>query len=298
MVPLFRRSTLRVTVKYWFNNNRHQPDMKHLPLVAAALLLTSTATLAQSRPFIPSIEVGLKGGPTFVNGYTTIPAHPTSIVGVQVPQIENKGNGTGLGYTAGAFVRFNNYSRKGYVQVEVTYNRFLLKQRVTNFTLDVNANASLAAQLPVSFAPGLLNATVDVTSESSIESFNVPLLFGRRLFNDRLRAYFGPTLLFVNKSQAVRTTQGQVNPNAAIGFGAAIPIPATGETTNLLSSREAANLQVKRFSYAIEVGLGVTPLRWLDLDVRYAVPAGGVYIDKNIKGFLGIASVTAGLKIP
>ncbi|HEY0108912.1 MAG TPA: outer membrane beta-barrel protein [Fibrella sp.] len=264
---------------------------------AAALLLTSTALLAQSQSQIPLIEVGVKGGPTFVHGYTTIPAQPTSIVGVQVPQIENKRNGTGIGYTAGAFLRFNNYSRKGYVQVELTYNRFVLKQR-TNLTLDVNANPNLAAQLPVSFAPGLLNATVDVTSESSIESFNVPVLFGRRLLRDRLRAYMGPTLLFVNKSQARRSTQGQINPNTAIGFAAAIPIPPTAETTNLLSSREAANLEVKRFSWALEVGLGASPLRWLDLDVRYAVPAGGVYRDVNIKGFLGIASVTAGIKIP
>ncbi|RYF74324.1 MAG: PorT family protein [Cytophagaceae bacterium] len=267
--------------------------------IATTLLLTSTAALAQSPTTSPirSIEVGLKGGPTFVHGYTTIPAQPTGIAGVTVPQIDNKRNGTGVGYTGGAFVRFNNYRRKGYVQIELTYNRYLLKQK-TNLTLDVNANPDLAARLPISFAPGLLNATVDITSESSIESFNVPVLFGRRLIKDKLRAYMGPTLIFVNKSQAVRSTQGQVNPNPAIGFSAAVPIPATPETTNLLSTRDAANLEVKRFTWALEVGLGVSPLSWLDLDVRYAVPAGGVYKDTNIKGFLGIASVTAGIKLP
>lgn len=271
--------------------------MKHSFYTLAAALL-STAALAQTPSPSPirSIEVGLKGGPTFVHGYTTIPAQPTSIVGVQVPQIDNKRNGTGVGYTGGLFFRFNNYSRKGYVQVELTYNRYVLKQQ-TNLTLDVNANPSLAARLPISFAPGLLNATVDITSESSIESFNVPVLFGRRLLSDRLRAYIGPTLLFVSKSQAARTTQGQVNPNAAIGFPAAV-IPATDETTNLLSRRDAANLEVKRVTWALEAGLGASPLRWLDLDVRYAVPAGGVYRDTNIKGFLGIATVTAGIKIP
>lgn len=267
--------------------------------IVAALLLTSTAVLAQSPSQSPirSIEVGLKGGPTFVHGYTTIPAQPTGIAGVTIPQIDNKRNGTGVGYTGGAFVRFNSYNRKGFVQVELTYNRYLLKQK-TNITLDVNAEPSLAAQLPISFAPGLLNATVDITSESSIESFNVPVLFGRRLLNNKLRAYMGPTLIFVNKSQAVRSTVGQVNPNAAIGFAAAIVIPPTPETTNLLSVREAANLEVKRFTWALEVGLGVSPLSWLDLDVRYAVPAGGVYKDTNIKGYLGIASITAGIKLP
>lgn len=269
--------------------------MKKHAYILAALVLSSTAAMAQ----LPtrSIEVGIKGGATFVHGYTTIPAQPTSIVGVQVPQLENKNNGVGTGYSFGVFSRFNNASRKGYIQLELSYNRYLLKQK-TNATLDVNANPSLAARLPLSFAPGLLNATVDVTSESSIESFNVPVLFGRRILKDRLRAYIGPSLIFVNKSQAVRSTQGQVNPNTAIGFGTAIAIPATEETTNLLSVREAANLQVKRFTWALEAGLGVSPLKFLDVDVRYAVPAGGVYRDTNIKGFLGIATVTVGLKIP
>ncbi|MEZ0483661.1 outer membrane beta-barrel protein [Fibrella aquatica] len=273
--------------------------MKLLISSLSAALLTTTVTLAQTTfsSSIRSIEVGLKGGPTFVHGYTTIPAQPTGIAGVQIPQIENIRNGTGVGYTGGAFVRFNNYRRKGYVQVEMTYNRYVLKQR-TNLTLDVNANPSLAARLPVSFAPGLLNATVNITSESSIESFNVPVLFGRRLLKDRLRAYMGPTLLFVNKSQAIRNTEGQVNPNTTIGFATAVPIPVTTETTNLLSPREAANLEVKRFSWALEAGLGVSPLRWLDIDVRYAVPAGGVYRDTAIEGFLGIATVTAGIKLP
>lgn len=269
--------------------------MKKNAYLLATLLLGSTAALAQST--IPSVEYGIKGGATFVHGYTNIPAQPTSIVGVQVPALENKNNGIGTGYSAGIFARFNNYNRKGYVQIELSYNRYLLKQR-TNTTLDVNANPALAARLPISFAPGLLNATVDVTSESSIESFNVPVLFGRRLFNNRLRAYIGPNLLFVNKSQAQRTTQGQVNANNAIGFSTVIPIPATDETTNLLSIREAANLQVKRVTWALEAGLGISPLRFLDIDVRYAVPAGGVYRDSNIKGYLGIATVTLGLKLP
>ena len=261
----------------------------------AGLLLASTAALAQ----LPThrTEVGLKWGVTFVHGYTTIPLQPTGIVGVSVPQLDNKNNGIGVGYTAGTFVRFNNYSRKGYIQVELTYNRYVLKQTV-DVTLDVNANPALAARLPISFAPGLLNATVNVTSESSIEAFDVPVLFGRRLLNNRLRVFIGPTLLFVNRSEAKRTTQGQVNPNTAIGFSAAIPIPATAETTNLLVPREAANLQVKRFTWALEAGVGITPLPFLDIDVRYAVPAGGVYKDTNIKGYLGIATLTAGIKLP
>ena len=268
-------------------------------ILAAALLTLSTAALAQSPAQSPirSVEVGLKGGPTFVHGYTTIPAQPTAVPGVQFPQLDNKRNGTGVSYTAGVFARFNNYSRKGFVQIEITYNRYLLKQQ-TNLTLDVNASPTLAGRLPISFAPGLLNATIDATTESSLETINVPVLFGRRLLANRLRAYIGPNILFINKGVLVRNTQGQVNANPAIGFSNVVPIPASSETTNLLSSREATNLQVKRVTWALEVGLSVSPLRWLDLDVRYAVPAGGVYRDTNIKGFLGIATVTAGIKIP
>ena len=273
--------------------------MNQKSYILAGLLLASGATMAQlpKRP----IEVGLKGGVTFVHGFTTIPAQPTSIVGVQVPQIDNKNNGIGTGYSAGAFVQFNKYNRKGYVQIELTYNRYLLKQK-TNLTLDVNANPALAARLAVSFAPGLLNATVDVTSESVIESYDVPVLFGRRVLHDKVRVFIGPTLLFVNKSVATRSTKGQINPNTAIGFdngfGKGIPIPATAETTNLLSPREAINLQVKRVTWALEAGVGISPLPLLDIDLRYAVPAGGVYKDTNIKGYLGIATLTAGLRIP
>ena len=269
--------------------------MTHKSYILAGLMLLSGAAVAQLPTHLT--EVGLKGGATFVHGYTTIPAQPTGIAGVQVPQLDNKNNGIGTGYSAGAFVRFNNYSRKGYVQIELTYNRYLLKQK-TNVTLDVNANPALAARLPVSFAPGLLNATVDVTSESVIESYDVPVLFGRRVLHDKVRVFIGPTLLFVNKSVATRSTLGQINPNTAIGFSAAVSIPATTETTNLLSPREAANLQVKRVTWALEAGLGISPLPFLDIDIRYAVPAGGVYKDTNIKGYLGIATLTAGIRLP
>ena len=37
-----------------------------------------------------------------------------------------------------------------------------------------------------------------------------------------------------------------------------------------------AFLQVKSLTYALEVGAGFSPVRFLDVDLRYAVPVGGV----------------------
>lgn len=269
--------------------------MKTIHMTLTALLVSAASAFAQNQPVTErrTLEGGLKAGGTFTHGYTTIPAQPTGIVGVEVPQLENQSNGIGTGYSAGLWGRKN--FRRGYIQAEITYNRFVLKQK-TNVTLDVNANPLLAARLPLTFAPGLLNATLDATSESVLESINVPILLGRRFVNDKVRAYFGPNLIFVQKAEATRNSAGRVNANPAIGFPGA-DIPASVSTTNLLNRFEAANLEVKDFTYALEVGLGVSPIRSLDIDVRYAVPVGGVYKDRNIEGFLGIATVSIGYRL-
>ncbi len=264
--------------------------MKYSSLTVAALLLTATAASAQ---FTNGLHLGIKAGGTATHGYTTVPAQPTSIATVEVPYLDNKNNGIGYGYSAGLFARKD--IRKGFIQAEVTYNRFVLKQK-TNVTLDVNANPALSNALPVSFAPGVLNAALNVTSESALESINVPIMIGRRILDGKVRAYFGPNFIFVTKAEAIRNTSGQINANTAVGFpGVAIPTSPT--TTNLLNKYDAGVLEVKDFTYALDFGLGVTPIRNLDLDLRYAIPVGKVYKDKNIGGYLGIATLTLGYRI-
>ncbi|QJW88838.1 PorT family protein [Spirosoma taeanense] len=266
--------------------------MKLSKLSLAALFALSTSVVLAQTP-ARSLEFGIKGGGTFTHGYTVIPAFSVRNTSVEVPKLQNDNNGIGYGYTGGLWARKNFSSF--FIQAEVTYNRFVLKQK-TNVTLDINANPALANALPVSVQPGLINATLNVTSESVLEAINVPVLIGKRWLDGKLRGYVGPNFIFVQKAEATRTNTGQINGNATIGFPQT-EIPATTSTTNLLNKYEAQNLEVKDFTYALELGVGISPVRFLDIDVRYAIPVGGVYRDKNITGFLGIATVSLGLKV-
>ena len=112
----------------------------------------------------------------------------------------------------------------------------------------------------------------------------------------KLRGYAGPNFIFVQKATATRTTDGVLNANASVAFPQT-DIPATTGTTNLLNKYEAQNLEVKDFTYALELGVGYTPMPFLDVDLRYALPVGGIYKDTNIKGFLGIATLSLGFKV-
>jgi hypothetical protein len=264
--------------------------MKLSQLSFAALLLVSTS-VAFAQNSVRRFEFGIKGGATFTHGYTTIPGQ--TVGSVQVPNLENKNNGIGYGYSGGLWARknFSNF----YIQAEVTYNRFVLKQ-VGALTIDVNASSSLANALPVSVQPGILNATLNVVSESVLQAVDVPILFGKRWMGGKLRAYAGPNFIFVQKATATRTTSGAINANSSVAFPKT-DIPASTGTTNLLNKYEAQNLEVKDFTYALEVGVGYTPLPFLDVDLRYAAPVGGVYKDTGIKGFLGIATLSLGFKV-
>lgn len=260
--------------------------MKLSQLALAVLLMSTTVSTAQTP--VAEFEFGIKGGATFTHGFTNIPAQRVGTSGVDVPALNNKSNGIGLGYSGGVWAR-KNFSTF-FIQAEVTYNRFVLKQK-TNVTVDVNANPAIANALPVSVLPGLINASLNSTSESILGTINVPILFGKRFMDGRLRAYAGPSFIFIRKANATRVSAGQLNANAAIGFSE-IPIPASSGTTNLLNRYEAGSLEVKDFTYALELGAGFSPVKFLDVDVRYALPVGGLYNDSTITGFLGIATVS------
>ena len=251
--------------------------------------MSTTATTAQTPT--AGLEFGIKGGGTFTHGFTNIPAR---VVGaVEVPKLANKSNGIGFGYSGGLWARKNVNSF--FVQAEVTYNRLVLKQK-TNVTLDVNANPAIANALPVSVLPGLVSASLNIMSESILQTVDVPILFGKRFMDGRLRAYAGPTFIFVQKAVVTRATTGQVNESAAVGFPET-PIPASVGTTNLLNRYEARNLEVKDVTYALAVGASFSPIHRLDIDVRYAVPVRGVYQDGGITGFVGMATVSLAYKI-
>ncbi|WP_420151845.1 outer membrane beta-barrel protein [Spirosoma sp.] len=253
-------------------------------------LVCSAQTVTTSTPAKP-LEFGVRGGGTFTHGFTKIPAQ--TVDGADIPAVENKSNGIGIGYSGGLWARknFSNF----FLQAEVTYNRYVLKQK-TGTTVDINANQTLANALPVSVQPGLLNATLNVVSESVLESVSVPIFVGKRWMDGKLRGSVGPNFIFVQKAQVTRTASGQINANSSIGFPQT-PIPATTATTDLRNKYVAQYLEVKDFTYALEFGAGYSPLSFLDVDIRYALPVGGIYKDTKITGFLGIATVSLGFKV-
>lgn len=266
----------------------HQFSIFILLLASTLSAVAQRQTTAGSRR---SLDFGIKGGGTLTHGFTNIPAQVVN--GVQIPAVENKSNGVGFGYSGGVWVRKNFPSF--FIQAEATYNRFVLKQK-TDVILDVNANPTLSNALPISVQPGLLSASLNAVSESVLESVDVPVLIGKRWMNGRLRTYAGPNFIFVQKAQITRTTSGQINANPNISFPQ-VSIPASTGTTDLRNKYVAQYLEVKDFTYALELGIGFTPINFLDIDVRYAVPVGGIYKDTKITGFLGIATVSLGFKV-
>lgn len=257
--------------------------MNKLQVITAALLLSASATMAQNQ-----FEGGIKGGVTLTHGYTTVPPVALSPT-ISLPQLDNKTNGIGTGYSGGVWVR-KNFS-KLYVQVEVDYNRFILKQK-TDFSVPAGVAAILAGISLPAQVPPQTPANINFVSESVLESINVPILLGRKFCDGNFRVFGGPNLLFTRKAEAKRNT------TASIGTSSFSPAESTSDllNPNPSSALEKA-LQVMNFTVAAEVGVGYTFLRRFDLDARYAVPVGGVYKDKDIKGFLGIGTVSLGIRL-
>lgn len=257
--------------------------MQRTLLIMLSLLFCGLAALAQE-----NFEGGIKGGSTFTHGYTTIPPVPLT-ASLTVPELNNKNNGIGTGYSFGIWSRKN--FDKFYIQVEVDYNRFLLNQK-TDFSVSAAVAAALAGQPLPSQIPAATPASINTVSESVLESVNIPILFGKKWADGKFRAFVGPNLLFTTKAQATRTSTVSI-------LSLTIPTP---ETTSDLKNPNPQSpsetlLEVKPFTYAAEIGVGYTFFRRLDLDARYALPVGGIYKNKDITGFLGIATLSLGLRL-
>ena len=255
--------------------------MKRLQLTVLALLTSSVAALAQA-PF----EGGLKGGATFTHGHTTIPSVPIS-ASAAIPQLNNTNNGIGTSYSFGIWGR-RNFS-KFYVQVEVDYSQFVLKQK-TDFSVSAGLAAALAGLTLPSAIPAQTPASIHTVSESTLGSVTIPILFGKRWGN--FRAFIGPNLLFTTKAEAKRTDTATI-------LSLVVTNP---ETTSDLKNPNPQSptetiLKVKPFTYAAEAGVGYTFFRRFDLDARYAVPVGGIYKNKDITGYLGIATLSLGVRL-
>jgi hypothetical protein len=254
-----------------------------------SLSFFASVTYAQSTG---RIEAGLRGGGTFASGYLNVPARALTVYGAALPAFETQPDGLGTGYAVGAFARLNTPSRKGFVQAEVRYGTTLLRQR-TQLGLDVSNNPLLRLLLG-SANTGPAAAQLNVAAQTTLTTIDVPLLVGRRVWNERLRVYAGPTLIVVNKAATDFYADGIITLQGATP----INVPTTYLPIDLLNPAEAAGLELKPLTWGLEGGVGISPLPWLDLDLRYNVPAGGYFRDSQATGFLGTAAVTVGLKWP
>lgn len=253
--------------------------MKYIGIAWIAILLSTTAR-AQG-----TIELGIRGGATFMHGFTNIPAQ-TLAPGLEVPRIRNENNGIGVGYLGGLWIRkpFNRF----FLQAELSYSKLALKQKAAIDRIDVAAASEFGVTIP-NIPVGTLFARLNTTSDPILYSINVPLYIGKQGQSGKWRVYGGPTFLFTQKSEAARTATGQVGTNPSF------PV-SISDKVDLTDPEQAGLLQVKNFNFGIELGAGLTFLKRLEVDLRYGLPVGGVFNNSGITGYIGYATVGVGYK--
>ncbi|MGV3557947.1 outer membrane beta-barrel protein [Larkinella arboricola] len=253
--------------------------MKFLGVAWIMLLMVTTAQ-AQG-----TLELGVRGGATFMHGFTNIPAR-TLTPGLEIPRIQNQNNGIGTGYLGGIWVRktWNRF----FLQAEVSYSKLALKQKATIDRIDVAAASEFGVTIP-NIPIGTLFVNLNTTSDPVLNSVNIPIYIGKQGQEGKWRLYGGPTFLFTQKSEAARTASGRVI------SGPKFPV-SISDKVDLTDPEQAGILQVKNFNFGIELGAGLTVLKRLEVDVRYGLPVGGVFNDSGITGYIGYATVAVGYR--
>ncbi|WP_299462459.1 outer membrane beta-barrel protein [uncultured Microscilla sp.] len=242
--------------------------MKKGLLIIALICMTATVVFSQNNDGEKGISIGLRGGITLTSGNTTFPANASQGRPVE---FKNNSDGFGLGYVFGGTARINFGGL--FLQSELNYGQFKLKQKNTQ-TYGVSG-ASL---------------TNNINSVSTMDAFNIPILLGTKLGS--VRVYAGPSFIFVTRAE--QKTTGTVR--SQIG-GIDLPSISSEGTQDLLSS-DAGDFEVRPFIIAVEAGVGFTLPMGLEADLRYSVPAiTGVYKNKDVKGFLGILSLSVGFRL-
>ncbi|WP_128544876.1 outer membrane beta-barrel protein [Larkinella soli] len=265
--------------------------MRHFRMAWIALFST-TAALAQQ-----PAELGIRAGATFTHGFTALPARPVS-AGVEIPRIRNSNDGIGVGYVAGIWAR--KPFRSFFLQAGVEYQSVVLKQTASIARTDVLAASSFNVEVPALIQPGQLFASLNVATESTLNSVNVPLHIGKTWKEGRFRIYAGPSLMFSVQSSADRTVTGRIEPGR-VGPNGSIPFPGgpidRADKVDLLDRKEAGPLQIKKFNFSAEGGVGLTLLNRLEADLRYTLPVGGIFNDSGITGFIGFAALSLSYRL-
>ncbi|OJJ15338.1 hypothetical protein BKI52_38635 [marine bacterium AO1-C] len=242
--------------------------MKKLLSVTFAVLFSASFAFSQG------VAIGLRGGLTLTSGNTNLPAQPAN----SLPEIKNTGDGQGAGFAAGAFARFKLAGF--FLQGEINYARFVLKQK---------SNTSFDSPTPL----GTATATLATKTETTLDAINVPILFGKSFAGGLVRAYLGPSFLFVSKAEQ----KGDFTSSASFGGVPIVPATTSSVTQDLLTS-DAGVVEVKPLIIAVEIGAGLSLPMGLDVDLRYGVPAiTGVYKNSDVSGFLGILSLSVGYRL-
>lgn len=233
------------------------------------LLLIAFVCLTASVAFSQGISIGLRGGLTLTSGNTTLPVNAAAGRPVE---FKNESDGMGGGFTVGAMTRIQLGGI--FLQGEINYAQFKLNQK---------SNTVLGTLGPATTA-------LDIKNSSTLNAINIPILIGKKF--GPVRAYIGPSFLFV--SGAEQEVTGNVV--TTVG-GTPISTVSAASTTDLLSS-DAGDVEVKPLIIAIEAGVGISLPAGIEADLRYAVPAiTGVYKNSDVKGFLGILSLTVGYRL-
>ncbi|HAS40516.1 MAG TPA: PorT family protein [Microscillaceae bacterium] len=240
------------------------------------LSLTFAVLFSASLAFSQGIAIGLRGGLTLTSGNTNLPVQSNRVP--PLPEIKNEGDGQGAGFAVGAFARFKLAGF--FLQGEVNYTRFLLKQK---------SSTDFDSPTPL----GTATATLATKTETTLDAINIPILFGKSFAGGLVRAYLGPSFIIATKAEQ----QGDFTSSASFG-GVVISAPTTTNLTQDLLTEDAGVIEVKPLIIAIEVGAGLSLPMGLDIDLRYGVPAiTGVYKNSDVSGFLGILSLSVGYRL-
>ncbi len=183
-------------------------------------ILTFIAFFAVTSMTFAQIEVGVRGGLTLASGYTDLPAasRPSGDLTLSIPIVSNKGNGMGAGFLAGIYARKELNASGLFMQADLSYATFTLKQKATDVTLDYNTPLNVpVAALPFPIGLPVETLALDVNgnvmlptteSESVLQGVSINVLIGKQIADNKFRFYAGPNVLFVGKAEQTITYSG------------------------------------------------------------------------------------------
>lgn len=271
-------------------------------LFTLLICLLAEFTIAQKK-----VILALRGGATFTNSTSTLPAHRMRN-GFNAPETTYHSDGLGLGAVAGVLGRV--HLGGFFVQIEANYLRFAMKQHA-RFVVDLSEEAS--AQLNnlagrngavvatrVTLPANTVVGSGYLETINTIDAVNVPIMVGKSFGN--LRVYGGPSVLFVSTSEQVfregkvSATKELEHPDLTDPRSVTVHSYVALNSLNAIDKKIDDGYSLRRITVGAEVGAGVTLPMGLELDLRYTMPV-TLHHQTQVKGFVGITSLTLGVHV-